>query len=99
MQMLYVPMLADDFYINPLDWSSQNILSLGLRSRAYIWSARTEEVSVLCDLSESGHSVTSVAWNEQVSHNSILLFLCRIVNCGSLKFEYDIAYVLSLVQV
>ncbi|XP_023724837.1 fizzy-related protein homolog, partial [Cryptotermes secundus] len=65
MQMLYVPMLADDFYINPLDWSSQNILSLGLRSRSYIWSARTEEVSVLCDLSESGHSVTSVAWNEQ----------------------------------
>jgi cell division cycle 20-like protein 1 (cofactor of APC complex) len=81
MQVLYAPMLADDFYLNLLDWSSHNVLSVGLGSHAYLKSLHTEQVEVLCKLSESSNSVTSVAWNEQVSNNSITLFLCRAVNC------------------
>jgi hypothetical protein len=32
--------------------------------------------------------LTSVAWKEWVSHNSIS-FLCSAVNCVAVKFEYD----------
>jgi WD40 repeat protein len=88
MQVLYAPMLADDFYLNLIDWSSQNVLSVGLGRRAYLQSACTEQVTQLCNLSDSGNSITSVAWNEQVSNNSISLFLCRTVNCISVIYEY-----------
>jgi cell division cycle 20-like protein 1 (cofactor of APC complex) len=71
MQVLYAPMLADDFYLNLIDWSSQNVLSVGLSSRAYLQSASTSETTVLCNLSGSGNTVTSVAWNEQVGNNSM----------------------------
>jgi hypothetical protein len=30
MQVLYAPMLADDFYLSHIDWSSRNVLSMGL---------------------------------------------------------------------
>lgn len=35
MQRLDAPGLKDDFYLNLLDWSSQNILSLGLSTFVY----------------------------------------------------------------
>lgn len=64
-KVLHAPMLADDFYLNLVDWSSQNVLSVGLGSRAYLRPASTEQVTQLCNLSASGDSVTSVAWNER----------------------------------
>jgi cell division cycle 20-like protein 1 (cofactor of APC complex) len=88
MKMLAAPMLADDFYLNLFDWSSQNVLSVGLGSRVYLRPACTEQVTQSCNLSSSGDCVTSVAWNEWVSHNSISTFLCVAVNLTSVKSEY-----------
>lgn len=79
--MLDAPELQDDFYLNLVDWSSQNVLSVGLGSCVYLWSACTSQVTRLCDLSGDGNSVTSVAWNERVSHNSMSSILHRTVNC------------------
>jgi cell division cycle 20-like protein 1 (cofactor of APC complex) len=89
MQVLDAPMLGDDFYLSLIDWSSQNVLSVGLRSHAYLRAASTEQVTWLCNLSASGDSVTSVAWNERVSHNSITSFLCKAVNFISVISEHD----------
>lgn len=66
-KVLDAPELQDDFYLNLVDWSSQNVLSVGLGSCVYLWSACTSQVTRLCDLSGDGNSVTSVAWNERVS--------------------------------
>jgi hypothetical protein len=99
MQVLYAPMLADDFYLNLVDWSSQNVLSVGLGSRVYLQPASTEQVTRLCNLSASGDSVTSVAWNERVSHNSISSFLCMTVNLSLLNLNIIIAYCVNWVQV
>jgi hypothetical protein len=68
LKVLDAPELQDDFYLNLVDWSSQNVLSVGLGSCVYLWSACTSQVTRLCDLSGDGNSVTSVAWNERVSH-------------------------------
>ena len=38
-KVLDAPQLKDDFYLNLLDWSSQNILAVGLGTAVYIWSA------------------------------------------------------------
>jgi WD40 repeat protein len=91
LKVLDAPKLEDDFYLSLIDWSSQNILSVGIESCVYLWSAYTNKVTMLCDVSAGGNSVTSVAWNKQVSHNSMSLFLCRTVNVSllSVKFEFD----------
>lgn len=64
-KVLDAPELQDDFYLNLVDWSSTNVLSVGLGSCVYLWSACTSQVTRLCDLSPEGDSVTSVAWAER----------------------------------
>ena len=59
----------DDFYLNLVDWSSQNVLSVGLGACVYLWSACTSQVTKLCDLTQDGDTVTSVSWSERVSDN------------------------------
>lgn len=62
-KVLDAPALADDFYLNLVDWSSQNVLAVGLGHCVYLWSAFTSKVTKLCDLGPNGqNSVTSVAW-------------------------------------
>lgn len=38
-KVLDAPMLQDDFYLNLVDWSSNNVLAVGLNGAVYIWSA------------------------------------------------------------
>lgn len=64
-KVLDAPELADDFYLNLVDWSSQNVLSVGLGTCVYLWSACTSQVTRLCDLTGEGDNVTSVAWAER----------------------------------
>ena len=45
-KVLDAPELQDDFYLNLVDWSSQNVLSVGLGACVYLWSAFTSQVTV-----------------------------------------------------
>ena len=47
MQVLDAPALQDDFYLNLIDWSSQNFMAVGLGSCVYLWSAATSKVRLL----------------------------------------------------
>ena len=58
--------MQDDFYLNLVDWSSQNVLSVGLGACVYLWSACTSQVTKLCDLTPDNDTVTSVSWSERV---------------------------------
>jgi cell division cycle 20-like protein 1 (cofactor of APC complex) len=40
-KVLDAPQLQDDFYLNLVDWSSTNVLAVGLMGAVYIWSAHT----------------------------------------------------------
>lgn len=64
-KVLDAPELQDDFYLNLVDWSSQNMLSVGLGASVYLWSAKTSQVTKLCDLSGDSDLVTAVAWAER----------------------------------
>ncbi|XP_054266543.1 fizzy-related protein homolog [Macrosteles quadrilineatus] len=70
-KVLDAPELQDDFYLNLVDWSSQNVLSVGLGSCVYLWSACTSQVTRLCDLSSDNNSVTSVAWSERGNYLAV----------------------------
>ena len=54
----------DDFYLNLVDWSSQNLLAVGLGNSVYLWNAGTSQVTKLCELVND--SVTSVSWIQRV---------------------------------
>jgi len=43
-KVLDAPELMDDFYLNLVDWSSLNVLAVGLQKSVYIWSACTSIV-------------------------------------------------------
>lgn len=58
------PDLQDDFYLNLVDWSSLNMLSVGLSSCVYLWCAHNSQVIKLCDLNTEQDHVTSVQWAE-----------------------------------
>lgn len=57
------PNLQDDFYLNLLEWSSQNILSVALDSSLYFWNANNNKVLKFCELSPD--SISSLNWNPQ----------------------------------
>lgn len=46
-KVLDAPELQDDFYLNLVDWSSLNVLSVGLGTCVYLWSACTSQVAPL----------------------------------------------------
>ncbi|CAI5476807.1 unnamed protein product [Closterium sp. Yama58-4] len=43
-KVLDAPALQDDFYLNLVDWSSTNVLAVGLGSCVYLWSAASSKV-------------------------------------------------------
>ncbi|KAK4054678.1 substrate-specific activator of APC-dependent proteolysis [Microbotryomycetes sp. JL221] len=72
-KVLDAPELADDFYLNLVDWSAHDELVVGLASAVYTWSATTLAVKRLCDLSQQtvSDSVTSVAWVQRGSQIAV----------------------------
>lgn len=65
-KVLDAPDLADDFYLNLVDWGSQNILGVGLGSCVYMWNSTSGRVTKLCELTDD--TVTSVNWIQRVRH-------------------------------
>ncbi|CAG8543826.1 3028_t:CDS:2 [Paraglomus brasilianum] len=71
-KVLDAPDLQDDFYLNLVDWSSNNILGVGLGPCVYLWNAVTSKVVKLCDLSTTDtDSVTSVSWMASGTHIAV----------------------------
>ena len=66
-RVLDAPELADDFYLNLVDWSSTNVLGVGLGSCVYLWTAHTAQVSKLCNLTDLHDTISSASWVQKVS--------------------------------
>jgi cell division cycle 20-like protein 1, cofactor of APC complex len=70
-KVLDAPALQDDFYLNLVDWSSHNVLAVGLGACVYLWSACTSKVTKLCDLSVNEDTVTGVSWAQRGTHLAV----------------------------
>lgn len=68
-KVLDAPDLADDFYLNLVDWGSNDVLAVGLGPSVYLWNRETGKVTTLCTL--DGDSVTSVSWIQRGTHLAI----------------------------
>ncbi|KAL0843058.1 hypothetical protein Bca101_016303 [Brassica carinata] len=69
-KVLDAPSLQDDFYLNVVDWSSQNVLAVGLGTCVYLWTASNSKVTKLCDLGPND-SVCSLQWTREGSYISV----------------------------
>ncbi|MEN2496558.1 MAG: Fizzy-related protein [Marteilia pararefringens] len=91
-KILDAPDLQDDFYLNLLDWSAGNLLSVGLGSSIYLWDAHSSQVTCLGDLSGYGDVVTSVKWcPENPNHLAVgskrgNIYLWDVEKSKSVKF-------------
>ena len=66
-KVLDAPLLRDDYYLNLLDWGSNNVLAVGLDRVMYLWNSANWQVSSLVDLSKvektAGDYISSIAWS------------------------------------
>ena len=70
-KILDAPSLVDDFYLNLLDWSTSNYVSIGLQKAVYIWSYPTNKASKIYETTNNESTICSVAWNQQGSYLAI----------------------------
>ncbi|KAJ2901305.1 hypothetical protein MKZ38_001972 [Zalerion maritima] len=68
-KVLDAPELADDFYLNLVDWSNTNTLGVGLGNSVYLWNALTSQVVKCCTLEDD--TVTSVSWIQKGTHLAV----------------------------
>jgi cell division cycle 20, cofactor of APC complex len=61
-RVLDAPGLIDDYYLNLLDWSSNNQVAIGLERNVYVWSADEGSVSCLLESSPDTY-ISSVKWS------------------------------------
>ncbi|KAG0251139.1 ubiquitin-protein transferase activating protein [Mortierella polycephala] len=61
-KVLDAPGLADDYYLNLLDWSCSNIVAIGLDKTVFLWDAETGNAEPLVTLPGRIDTITSVSW-------------------------------------
>lgn len=70
-RILDAPDLRNDFYLNLLDWSSQNILAVALRNSVYLWDASRSEIVLLMRMEREEDYISSVSWTKEGSFLAI----------------------------
>lgn len=63
-KVLDAPYLIDDYYLSVLDWSSKNILGVGLNTSLYMWNARDGAVDLLLEDEDQRNTITSVKFSD-----------------------------------
>ncbi|KAM9330994.1 cell division cycle protein 20 homolog B [Gastrophryne carolinensis] len=59
---LHITGLRNDYYLNLLDWSSENLVAIGLKSNAYVWNEENRSVTQAIHLLSPSTYVSSVSW-------------------------------------
>ncbi|PXF48173.1 Cell division cycle protein 20-like [Gracilariopsis chorda] len=60
-KILDAPGLLEDFYLNLVDWGSNNTLAVALAESVYLWNADTGRIEQLCE-TPADDCITSVSW-------------------------------------
>uniref|UniRef100_F6RB64 Cell division cycle 20B n=1 Tax=Monodelphis domestica TaxID=13616 RepID=F6RB64_MONDO len=57
--------LRDDYYLNNLDWNSEDFLALALGSTVHIWNGESHEGMGSIDLNPCPNYISSVSWKKE----------------------------------
>ena len=64
-RILDAPELIDDFYLNLIEWGSQNVLTVALSQTVYLWNAENGDIQQLMSTDDRANVVTGVCWHGQ----------------------------------
>jgi len=64
-RILDAPDIINDYYLNLVDWSSNNHLAVALGAHVYLWNAASGDIHQLCELEAEDDYVSSVKWVEE----------------------------------
>ncbi|MFH4976526.1 hypothetical protein AB6A40_003235 [Gnathostoma spinigerum] len=78
-RILDAPEFRDDYYLNLLHWSVDNVIAVALGNTVYLWNAATGEIDTLFEVPESEKYITSVQWA------SVGQFLAVGISDGKIK--------------
>lgn len=70
-RILDAPDLLDDYYLNLLDWGSNNLIAVALGRSVYLWNASSGSVEELCECPDDGNYISSVSWASDGSHLAV----------------------------
>jgi cell division cycle 20, cofactor of APC complex len=62
-RILDAPDIVDDYYLNLISWSKDNILAVALAQAVYLWNASTGEIQHLLTVDQGTDYITSVCWS------------------------------------
>ncbi|KAL3277044.1 hypothetical protein HHI36_012405 [Cryptolaemus montrouzieri] len=60
-RILDAPDIIDDYYLNLMDWSANNVLAAALGAQVYLWNAGTGNIEQLLELQGNDY-ICSLAW-------------------------------------
>lgn len=61
-RILDAPDIVDDYYLNLISWSKDNILAVALSRSVYLWNATSGEIHHLVTVEDGNNYITSVNW-------------------------------------
>eukprot|EP01063_Lacrimia_lanifica_P022094 TRINITY_DN2979_c0_g7_i1.p2 TRINITY_DN2979_c0_g7~~TRINITY_DN2979_c0_g7_i1.p2 ORF type:complete len:470 (+),score=150.90 TRINITY_DN2979_c0_g7_i1:148-1557(+) len=70
-RILDAPDLIDDYYLNLLDWSNTNILSVALNQTVYLWNAESGDITQLTSNCQEDNIVTGVNFAKDTPYLAI----------------------------
>ncbi|KAJ7595098.1 WD40-repeat-containing domain protein [Mycena floridula] len=76
------PDLQQDFYLNLLDWSSANILGVGLGTCVYTWTVPKGPVTRLCDVGPRD-TLNSLSWMDNGTYLAVGTSKGRLLLCDA----------------
>ncbi|TGZ75161.1 hypothetical protein CRM22_000541 [Opisthorchis felineus] len=62
-KVLDAPEIMDDFYLNILDWSANNILAVALNQEVYLWNASSGDIACLMSAGLDNEYVSCLSWS------------------------------------
>jgi len=62
-RILDAPDIVDDYYLNLISWSKDNVLAVALNKSVYLWNAGTGDIQHLLTVEDANNYVTSVSWS------------------------------------
>jgi hypothetical protein len=71
-RVLDAPDFVDDYYLNLISWSRDNVLAVALGQCVYLWNASTGAIQHLVTLPGADDYVSSVSWASTPGHSKYL---------------------------
>lgn len=69
-RILDAPDIINDYYLNLMDWSGDNVVAVALGSSVYLWNAASGNIEVLYE-NEGGDNACSLSWIQVITNYKI----------------------------